>query len=150
MDGLYLSHSEAETVRIARQVASELEGGTTVLLFGELGAGKTAFVRGLVEGVGGDPADVSSPTFTLLQPYPGRLTVQHVDLYRVDPREVDDLGLDELATASAVIAIEWADRLLRMPQNAVAVSIKDRGDDDREIRIETQGSNSRPGFHSLR
>ena len=95
VEGLYLSHSEADTIRIARQFVSELDGGTTILLMGELGAGKTAFVRGLVEGAGGDPDDVSSPTFTLLQPYAGRLTVHHVDLYRVAPREVDELGLDE-------------------------------------------------------
>ena len=135
MDRRYVSHSEADTIRIARQLVSELEGGTTILLFGELGAGKTAFVRGLVEGAGGDPDDVSSPTFTLLQPYPGRLTVHHVDLYRVAPREVDELGLDELATASALVAVEWADRLPRVPATSVAVRIVDRGADQREIRI---------------
>lgn len=136
MDGLYPSHSEADTIRIARHMASSLEGGETVLLFGELGAGKTAFVRGLVEGSGGDPDDVSSPTFALLQPYPGRLTVQHVDLYRVNPREVDDLGLDELAAPTVIVAIEWAERLPRMPPKSVAVYIEDRGADEREIRIE--------------
>lgn len=140
MEGVYPSHSEADTVRIARQLVSELEGGTTVLLFGDLGAGKTAFVRGLVEGAGGDPGDVSSPTFTLLQPYPGRLTVHHVDLYRVDRREVDDLGLDELVTPLTIVAIEWADRLPREPPLAVGVSIEDRGADEREIRIEKRGS----------
>lgn len=136
MASLHPSHSEEDTRRIARQLASELEGGTTILLFGELGAGKTAFVRGLVEGAGGDPDDVSSPTFTLLQPYPGRLTVYHVDLYRVAAREVDDLGLDELATPLALVAVEWAERLPRVPARSVAVHIEDRGTDDREIRIE--------------
>ena len=140
MANLYPSHSEADTLRIACQLASELEGGTTILLFGELGAGKTAFVRGLVEGAGGDPNDVSSPTFTLLQPYPGRLTVYHVDLYRVSPREVDELGLDELATPLALVAIEWAERLPRVPARSVAVHIEDQGGDDREIRIETSAS----------
>ena len=134
--GLYLSHSEADTIRIARQFVSELDGGTTILLMGELGAGKTAFVRGLVEGAGGDPDDVSSPTFALLQPYAGRLTVHHVDLYRVAPREVDELGLDELATPTALVAVEWADRLPRVPPRSVAVHIEDRGADEREIRIE--------------
>ena len=136
VEGLYLSHSEADTIRIARQFVSELDGGTTILLMGELGAGKTAFVRGLVEGAGGDPDDVSSPTFALLQPYAGRLTVHHVDLYRVAPREVDELGLDELATPTALVAVEWADRLPRVPPRSVAVHIEDRGADEREIRIE--------------
>lgn len=140
METLYPSHSEAETIRIARQLAAELEGGTTILLFGELGAGKTAFVRGLVEGAGGDPDDVSSPTFTLVQPYPGRLTVHHVDLYRVAPLEVDELGLDELATPVALVAIEWADRLPRVPARSVGVHIEDRGADKREIRIDTRAS----------
>ena len=140
VEGLYLSHSEADTIRIARQIVSELDGGTTILLIGELGAGKTAFVRGLVEGAGGDPDDVSSPTFTLLQPYAGRLTVHHVDLYRVAPREVDELGLDELATPTALVAVEWADRLPRVPPRSVAVHIEDRGADEREIRIEKRAS----------
>ena len=140
VEGLYLSHSEADTIRIASQIVSELDGGTTILLIGELGAGKTAFVRGLVEGAGGDPDDVSSPTFTLLQPYAGRLTVHHVDLYRVAPREVDELGLDELATPTALVAVEWADRLPRVPPRSVAVHIEDRGADEREIRIEKRAS----------
>ena len=68
-----------------------------ILLSGDLGAGKTAFVRGLADGLGIDPAVVSSPTFTLIQEYRGgRLPLHHVDLYRLRPIEVDDLGLDEL------------------------------------------------------
>ena len=137
VEKLYLSHSEEETIRIARHLVAELEGGTTILLFGELGAGKTAFVRGLVEGAGGNPDDVSSPTFTLLQPYKGRLTVHHVDLYRVTPFEVDELGLDELATPLAIVAIEWADRLPRVPVRSVAIHIDDQGADKRQIRIDT-------------
>ena len=140
VDTLYLSHNEEETIRIARQLVAELEGGTTILLFGELGAGKTAFVRGLVEGAGGNPDDVSSPTFTLLQPYAGRLTVHHVDLYRVTPFEVDELGLDELATPLTLVAIEWADRLPLVPVRSITVHIDDQGADRREIRIDTSGS----------
>ena len=68
-----------------------------MLLYGELGAGKTAFVRGLARGLGADPdEEVSSPTFTIIQEYPGRVTLFHVDLYRLEEREVDDLGLEEL------------------------------------------------------
>ena len=137
MESCYSTRSEAETVRVARELVGYLRGGAIVLLFGDLGAGKTAFVRGLVEGVGGNPDDVSSPTFALVQPYAGRLTVQHVDLYRLDPHEVADLGLDELSTPSTLVAIEWADRLPKPPHHAVCVSIEDRGDDLRDIRIET-------------
>ncbi len=137
MDGLYSSHGEADTIRIAGELAADVAGGDIILLVGDLGAGKTAFVRGLVTGLGGNPADVSSPTFALIQPYAGRLTVQHVDLYRVETGAVSDLGLDELSTPSTIVAIEWADRLLRRPRPSVCVSIEDRGEDLREIRIET-------------
>lgn len=113
-----------------------------MLLFGELGAGKTAFVRGLLEGAGGAPEDVSSPTFTLIQEYSGRLPVLHVDLYRVAAPEIDDLGLDELAASGGIVAIEWADRWLRPPDDAVRVHIEDRGADARTIRIERPDARS--------
>ena len=105
-------------------------------LFGDLGAGKTAFVRGFVEGVGIDPDEVSSPTFTIVQAYGGG-RVQHVDLYRLDPAETDDLGLEELPESGALVCIEWADRLPRPAPGAVSVRILDRGGDSRELVIET-------------
>src|SRR5262245_60446174 len=114
------AQSEEETAAVGRELAATLRAGSVVLLVGELGAGKTAFVRGLAEGLGVDPTDVSSPTFTLLQEYRGgRLPLLHVDLYRLDDaREIDDLGLDELA-ADGVLAIEWADKLPRRPVAAI-------------------------------
>ena len=82
-----------------------------LLLYGDLGAGKTAFVRGLAQGLGASDEDVSSPTFTLVQEYRGgRLTLFHADLYRLTPAEAADLGLDEIGE-DGVLAIEWADRL---------------------------------------
>ena len=131
----FLSHSEAETVSIAASLASRLAPGSVVLLCGELGAGKTAFVRGLVRGVEGDPDQVTSPTFTLVQEYRGRVTLYHVDLYRLQGREADDLGLEEMTAGHAIVAIEWADKLPRPIEGAVQVSIKDKGGDDREITI---------------
>ena len=133
----HVSRSEADTIDIAKRLASALEGGAVVLLFGDLGAGKTTFVRGIVQAAGGSADDVSSPTFTLVQPYAGRLTVQHVDLYRLAPSDVDDLGLTELLTPSSIVVIEWADRLPRPPEDAIRVWIDDRGGDERGIRIET-------------
>ena len=136
MKRLIQSHSEADTVRIASELAAELPDGGTVLLFGELGAGKTAFVRGLLAGAGGEPEDVTSPTFTLIQQYAGRLPVTHVDLYRLSALEADDLGLDEIMSAAGIVAIEWADRLARPLRGAVQVHIEDDGAETRSIRIE--------------
>ena len=136
MKRLIRSHSEADTVRIARELAAELPAGGTVLLFGQLGAGKTAFVRGLLEGAGGEPEEVTSPTFTLIQQYAGRLPVTHVDLYRLSAIEADDLGLDEIMSGAGIVAIEWADRLLRPLHGAVQVHIEDDGAETRSIRIE--------------
>ncbi len=109
-----------------------------MLLFGGLGVGKTAFVRGLVEGVGGHPDEVSSPTFILIQEYDGRRRAYHVDLYRLGTLEVEELGLEELMGREGIVAIEWADRLPRLITGAIRVYIEDRGGDDREIRIECE------------
>jgi len=107
-----VTHSEVETSAIGRELGGTLSGGDVVLLYGDLGAGKTAFVKGLAEGLGIARDEVSSPTFTLIQEYRGgRLTLFHVDLYRIeDPRELDDLGLDEIAE-EGVLAIEWPEKL---------------------------------------
>ncbi len=103
-----------------RALGATLSAGTTVLLYGDLGAGKTAFVRGLAEGLGIEPGEVSSPTFTLVREYRGpRCTLQHVDLYRLSPAEVTDLALDDLLDEATIMAIEWADRLPRPPVNPV-------------------------------
>ena len=129
------SHSEAETVRIGRRLAECLPSGGIVQLYGDLGAGKTAFVRGLVEGSGGLAEDVSSPTFTLVQDYEGRVPFYHVDLYRITADEVDDLGLEDLS-AGSLMAIEWAERLPRDMLGAILVYIEERGGNRREIRID--------------
>jgi tRNA threonylcarbamoyladenosine biosynthesis protein TsaE len=127
--------SEEETAAAGRELAGELDVGAILLLEGDLGAGKTAFVRGMAEGLGIDPAEVTSPTFTLVQEYRGgRLPVFHVDLYRLTPREVDDLGLDELTLQRGITAIEWPDRLPR-PLGA-AVRVRIRHDDERTRTIE--------------
>jgi tRNA threonylcarbamoyladenosine biosynthesis protein TsaE len=132
-----VSHSEAETAEAARRIAEGFGGGEVVLLTGELGAGKTAFVRGLARGLGSDPDDVASPTFVLLTAYPGRLTLHHADLYRLrgdgDERE---LGLEELPGPHGVLAVEWAERLAAVPWRCVVrVELRHRGDDERLIRI---------------
>ena len=130
------THSEAETAAIARRLAATLSAGDIVLLYGDLGAGKTVFVRGLAEGLAIPREEVSSPTFTLIQEYRGgRLSLFHVDLYRLDdPREIEDLGLDEMG-AGGVLAIEWAEKLPWSPEGAVTVRIAHGEGDSRSIQI---------------
>jgi len=112
-----------------------------VLLQGNLGAGKTAFVRGLAEGLGVDPADVTSPTFTLIQEYrTGRLPLYHVELYRLQSIEVEELGLDDERMSEGVTAIEWSDRLPREPPGAILVHLEHADGDRRRITISNQHS----------
>ena len=133
-----MTRSPEETESLGEELGRGLHGGEVVLLEGELGAGKTAFVRGLAEGLGVDPSEVSSPTFTLIQEYRGgRLPLYHVDLYRLnDAREVDDLGLEEMAS-DGVLALEWADKLPRPIPGAIAVHIEYGEGDTRTIIVET-------------
>ena len=110
-----------------------MRAGDVVLLTGELGAGKTTFVRGVAQGTG-SKADVASPTFQLVRIYPGRVQLAHVDLYRVEhSHELRDLGLEELAEAGAVV-VEWGDRLL--VDGAARIHIEHLGGDRRVIRTE--------------
>jgi tRNA threonylcarbamoyladenosine biosynthesis protein TsaE len=131
-----LTRHEAETVEAGRALGASLHEGSTVLLYGPLGAGKTAFVRGLAAALGIDPGEVTSPTFTLIQEYRGRLTLYHVDLYRVSPQEADDLGLEELAGPEAIVAIEWAERMGRPAPSAVRVTIETSDDDTRRLTVD--------------
>jgi len=130
-----LTNSEEETEAAGERFASSLTPGDVVLLYGDLGAGKTAFVRGLARGLGAGDDDVSSPTFTLIQEYAGRATLYHVDLYRLEPAEVDDLGLEELVSGDGIVAIEWAERWRGRPDGALEVRFEHAGQDQRRIKI---------------
>jgi tRNA threonylcarbamoyladenosine biosynthesis protein TsaE len=128
------SASEAETRAIAASFARSLVPGSIVLIAGDLGAGKTAFVRGLAEGLGANPDEVTSPTFTLVHEYRGgRLPIVHVDLYRLDAADLDDIGLDPDLAAAGVVAVEWPERLSRAMPGAVRIHIEDLGGDRRVI-----------------
>ena len=123
---------------LAAEISSRFRGGEVVLLHGEMGAGKTAFVRGLARGVGADPEEVTSPTFVLLTSYPGRLTLHHADLYRIgEPGEDRDLGLEELPGPRGVLAVEWAERLSFLPwSRPLHVTLEHAGADERRVSME--------------
>jgi len=130
-----VTHSEHETFVLAKQLAQKLKPGSFVLLRGNLGAGKTVFVRGLAAGLGADADAVTSPTFVLIQQYNGPIPLVHADLYRLESAAaVDDLGLDELGIGG-VVAVEWAERMARTPEGSITVTIEDGGGDTRRIAI---------------
>lgn len=132
-----LTHSEQETEAAGELFARSLAVGAVVLLSGPLGAGKTAFVRGMARGLDCNPGDVSSPTFTILHEYKGpHVLLFHADLYRLSTREVDELGLDDVA-AEGILVVEWPDRWAAPPRDSVRVSIAKSADreDSRAVSI---------------
>ncbi len=132
------THSLEETIAAGRRFAQRLQTGDCVALMGPLGAGKTQFVRGVALGMGLDDGRmVHSPTFVLMQEYPCRVPVYHLDLYRLkEPvAELEDLGFEEFLT-DGVVLLEWADRASGLvPQDSWRVSIQITGPTDREITI---------------
>ncbi|HET7339105.1 MAG TPA: tRNA (adenosine(37)-N6)-threonylcarbamoyltransferase complex ATPase subunit type 1 TsaE [Candidatus Dormibacteraeota bacterium] len=126
-----ISGSPAETERAGMLLGERLQPRDVVLLVGELGAGKTTFVRGVARGTGSE-SNVASPTFQLVRIYPGRVQLAHVDLYRVEnTTELRDLGLDELSDQGALV-VEWGDRL--EVEGAAVIEIEHLGGDRRLIR----------------
>jgi tRNA threonylcarbamoyladenosine biosynthesis protein TsaE len=108
-----ISRSEAETFRVGRELAESMPLPAHILLYGDLGAGKTSFTRGLAAGFGlQEIGEVASPTFTLINEYPGRAKIFHIDLYRIEDGRLEGLGLDEIFdNPEAAVIIEWAERL---------------------------------------
>ncbi len=139
--GELISHAPEETFEAGRRVGEGLAGGEILLLSGTLGAGKTVFTKGLAAGLGLDPAEVSSPSFTLVNRHgEGRLVLYHLDLYRLAEGHAaaHAVELDELlADERAVIVIEWAERMgrYRLPPTTFRVHIDGDGEDPRRIKI---------------
>ena len=132
------SHSISHTESVAADLARDLPPGACLALHGDLGAGKTRFVRGLVRGLGGDPRAVCSPTFVLLNVYDsGRLKVFHLDAYRVGGADdFEAIGFSELLEQGGVVAVEWAQRVADLlPPARLDVRIDHLGGERRRVRI---------------
>ncbi|MDQ3012990.1 MAG: tRNA (adenosine(37)-N6)-threonylcarbamoyltransferase complex ATPase subunit type 1 TsaE [Acidobacteriota bacterium] len=149
--GQFITHSAEETFELAYRIGEAIMESTVFLLQGDLGAGKTVFAKGIAAGLDIDPAEVNSPTFTIVNQHDGRMRLYHLDLYRIKEAggggadELREIGLDEmLGEANAVVVIEWLERLskFRIPA-AYGVTISDLGGDDRTILIE-QSNNPTP------
>jgi tRNA threonylcarbamoyladenosine biosynthesis protein TsaE len=133
-----ISHSVEQTEAIAAEFAATLRGGECIALHGDLGAGKTQFVRGLLRGLGGEVRSVSSPTYLLLNVYDtGRLTLYHLDAYRVGGADdFEAIGFGELLEQRGVVVVEWASRVVDLlPADHIAVKIEPVGLTDRRITL---------------
>lgn len=136
--GEWVSFSEQETFDLGAKIGVQLSGGEILLLKGPLGAGKTMFVKGLAHSLGIDKEEVTSPSFTLVNPHQGRLLLYHIDLYRLNEgaSAAHAVDLDELvADEEAVIVIEWAERMghYPLPPGALWVHVLGDGDSERKI-----------------
>ena len=140
LSGELVSNSERETFDLGIRIGSQLSGGEIILLNGRLGAGKTMLVKGVAHALGIDEEEVTSPSFTLVNPHHGRLLLYHIDLYRLDEgaSAAHAVDLDEILTdENAVVIIEWAERMGRypLPPYVLRVSITGDGDEPRRISI---------------
>ena len=140
----FVSHSQSETFQLGERLGAELTGGEIILLDGPLGAGKTMMVKGIATALGLDQEEVTSPSFTLVNPHHGRLLLYHIDLYRLDAgaSAAHAVDLDEILTdEAAVVIVEWAERLGRypLPNNVWQISIAGDGDEPRQISVAKRG-----------
>jgi len=136
--GEFQTSDAGETFALGKQIGAQLSGGEVLLLNGPLGAGKTVFVKGLAAAFDIDPEEVTSPSFTLVNPYMGRLPLFHIDLYRLDEgvAAAHAVDLEELLTDErAVIVIEWAERLRNYPLTTEVWRINISGDGEAARRI---------------
>ena len=144
----FVSDSVVETIELGRKIGRCLGGGEVIALIGELGTGKTHLIKGIAAALSpdetnnaGSPSDtsgVSSPTFTLINEYPGRLVLHHVDAYRLEnPAELEVLGFDELCRSGGVVVVEWADRVwpIVQPYAPICVYLDHAGQSRRRIRL---------------
>jgi tRNA threonylcarbamoyladenosine biosynthesis protein TsaE len=132
-----IARSPEETFELGRKIAEQVEGRAVFLLSGELGAGKTIFAKGIAAGLGVDPVEVTSPSFTLIDIHQGRVRLYHIDLYRLEPGAPRELGLDEIFEEEAVVVVEWAERLNYAPADAIWVQLEYLSDSERKIIIQS-------------
>ena len=136
-----VSNSLKQTQEIASALAKCLKPGDVVALIGNLGSGKTAFVKGLVRGLGISKSKVLSPTFVLMRQYPGRITVNHFDLYRLkDIQQLREIGYEEYFYSYGITVIEWADRIKEaLPEEYLEIGFDFLDKNSRRIKFRAYG-----------
>lgn len=140
-----VTRSAVETERLGRVTGQALRGGETLALYGELGSGKTVFVRGLAVGLGAPSRAVSSPTFVLIHEYPGRLRLVHADFYRIEQEsDLRHLGLPDYQDGLTVMAIEWAEKAgTELPQDRLEIRLDHLTATSRSIVMHAIGPSAR-------
>jgi tRNA threonylcarbamoyladenosine biosynthesis protein TsaE len=135
-----ISNSPEETIQFASRLGARLPAGSVVVLHGNLGSGKTVFVKGVAKGVGGKEM-VTSPTFVFVNVYQGRIPVYHLDLYRIEsPDQADSVGYEEYFDSDGVTLIEWGERVKSfLPKKAVWIEFEVLGEKKRRIRVHGAG-----------
>ncbi|MCL2426905.1 MAG: tRNA (adenosine(37)-N6)-threonylcarbamoyltransferase complex ATPase subunit type 1 TsaE [Oscillospiraceae bacterium] len=135
-----ITNSEAETIQEGYKLGRSLSKGAVVALYGDLGAGKTAFTRGVAAGLGID-ASVSSPTFTIVNEYPGKIPLFHFDMYRLNNEsELFDIGWDDYLERGGVCIVEWSENVPgAFPPDTIVVHLKYIDENTRQIEIDAPG-----------
>lgn len=149
----YETKSESETIALGRKIARLMKPGDVLALTGQLGAGKTTFVKGFAEELGVPADEVASPTFVLVHEYDGRFPIYHMDWYRLDSvEEKDEMFLEEYFTGESVVVVEWADKAPNiLPKDHVTVVIEHGPvKDSRWVRISFSGSRSQQILEGLK
>jgi tRNA threonylcarbamoyladenosine biosynthesis protein TsaE len=146
-----VTKSYDETIALGRRLGGLLRGGEVFALTGELGSGKTVFVRGLVEGVGLDPRMVTSPTFVIMNLYQGPLSVCHIDAYRLSgATDLDDIGVRDFFNSKNICVVEWAERVAdAMPPELLFIEIRIVDDEIRELTFSVKGKESEQKYSAL-
>jgi tRNA threonylcarbamoyladenosine biosynthesis protein TsaE len=145
--------SASDTIRIGKNIGTRLLRGDVVALAGELGAGKTQFIKGLAAGVGiGNPTYISSPSFTLINEYPGKIPFYHIDLFRLEREtEAEELGLEDYFQGEGITAIEWADKIPSLlPKEMLFIHIAYTGKNTRSIEMIGKGKRFEDLVNQLR
>jgi tRNA threonylcarbamoyladenosine biosynthesis protein TsaE len=134
------SHSEQETAKLGNRLAKFLKPGDIVCLFGDLGSGKTTLVKGLVGGLKIKPSKVNSPTFVLMNIYEGKIPIYHFDLYRIEGKDLLNIGYEEFFYDEGIAVVEWAERLgAELPKEYIAVRLGHKNEKERVIEVSAQG-----------
>ena len=141
MNHKILSHNFSQTIDLGERISRELKAGDILCLYGDLGSGKTTFVKGLAKGLGINPRKVNSPTFVLMNIYEGKVPIYHFDFYRLgNTAEISAIGYDEFLYGHGVSVIEWAERFGGLaPKENLHLRFTHQGEDQRLIEIVPAG-----------